>query len=227
MNIILSDGTLYSLNTSVPFIREHFSNPINHAITILNQINEGLYTDFIDEEDKVIVDCGANIGLFSIYASGMAEQVVSVEPTPSHFNILQELTKDFENISPINCAIGANMGKIKFYFSNSNTTMNSLIQRDGEEIEVDCFDLKGIVSEFNLDKIDFLKIDIEGSEKYFLNENNLLYLQNKVKKFFIEFHEVDGKSYSQIREEFIPIFSSLGFDVNKISVDALFCKKYK
>ncbi len=224
MNIILSDGTLHSLDTSIPFIREHFSNPINHAVTILNQINEGMYSDFIEEND-VVVDCGANIGLFSIYASGIAKQVISVEPTPSHFAILQQLTNVFENIFPINCAIGANMGKTKFYFSNSNTTMNSLIQRDGEEIEVDCFDLKGIISEFNLDGIDFLKIDIEGSEKYFLNENNLLYLQNKVKKFFIEFHEVDGKSYSQMREEFIPIFSSLGFDVNKISVDALFCRK--
>jgi FkbM family methyltransferase len=60
-----------------------------------------------DGRTPVIIDCGANIGLASIwYASKFSQaKVVSIEPEPSNFALLQQNTSRYRNIIPYNAAI--------------------------------------------------------------------------------------------------------------------------
>ena len=63
------------------------------------------------------MDIGANIGLFSIYAHDVAKSVYSIEPTPSHFDLLTRISKLILNIHPMNIAIAPVDGHIPFYVS--------------------------------------------------------------------------------------------------------------
>ena len=45
-------------------MQNHFDIPINHAHTILNQINSGMYAKYFEgKKDFRCIDFGANVGL--------------------------------------------------------------------------------------------------------------------------------------------------------------------
>lgn len=73
-------------------LRKHFSIPINHANTILNQINSGMYAKWFEGKTNLrCIDFGANVGLVSLYMLPACKELYCVEPTPSHYKLLKEL----------------------------------------------------------------------------------------------------------------------------------------
>jgi hypothetical protein len=78
-----------------------------------------------------------------------------------------------------------------------------------------CTTLEDIIERNNIEKIDYLKIDIEGGEK------DLVYsiqpeTWSKISKIFIEYHE-DVYGYSEeTRIEFIKTIQQQGFDFHII-----------
>ncbi len=96
--ITLADKSQIELNLSTPELVSHFSNGVNYTGAILEQFNNReYYKQFVDESDKVMLDLGANVGMFAIYATPYCERIVCVEPTPSHFKLLNDLTANFKN----------------------------------------------------------------------------------------------------------------------------------
>jgi hypothetical protein len=59
---------------------------------------------------------------------------------------------------------------------------------------VDLIDIPGLINVIKTNKIDFLKIDIEGAEYELFNEVNLNALKN-VNQLFVEFHHISVKDY--------------------------------
>ena len=87
-------GDKINTNITDQDVINHFNNPINHAHVIIDQINnENLYNWFENKKDLVILDCGGNIGLFSLHVSDVAKKIVTVEPTPAHIKILKKFKK--------------------------------------------------------------------------------------------------------------------------------------
>lgn len=124
------------------------------------------------DKSPVIVDLGAGKGEFpdSILKKCPCCRIILVEPDPS---LVQELTKKFENqnnVEVLDVAVGnktTNNGK--FYLSKNwqqNSLYKSLIGEKNyqSEITVRMVTLKDIFSLFHLEKIDLLKVDIEGEE---------------------------------------------------------------
>jgi FkbM family methyltransferase len=221
----LINNDIKNLDISPLFIQSHFNGARNCTGPILDQINNNYYDKFITPDDKVIIDLGANIGLVSIHLSPYADKIISVEPTPNHFSILEHFTKDIPNIYRLQGAISDKRETTSFYLLD-DTTENSLIsEKGGAEIQVETYTLKDIIDLYNLDIVDFVKIDIEGSEIKFLSLENIETLNNYVKKFFIEFHYVNGKTYGELREYYQDIFKTAGWNTELVSVDVLYCYK--
>jgi len=110
------------------------------------------------EKNDVVIDCGANIGIFSQYALDMgASMVIGYEPEDEAFEYYTN------NIS-----------------SDKVTKIKSFVHRDGN-------DIKSILETNNLDKVDFLKLDVEGAE-WGLFETLDSDTLTKVDKWAIEFH---------------------------------------
>lgn len=122
--------------------------------------------------DSVVVDIGANIGYYSLMAAqkAAAGNIYSFEPVT---NNLQKLERNISLnglaiIHPIQAAISNVSGSTTIYISDDdNSGMSGLRSAEnfsGQSETVKCLTLDEAVLEYNLPKIDLIKIDVEGSE---------------------------------------------------------------
>jgi FkbM family methyltransferase len=123
----------------------------------------------------VVIDIGSHIGLFSMVASklvGNTGKVYAFEPSPTTFNVLQKtiaINKTEKFVLPFQKAVGAAKGIIEFYVSNnsvdnSNSLVKHVTDRDIKGIDIEITTTDIFVQEQQIDKIDFIKIDVEGAE---------------------------------------------------------------
>jgi FkbM family methyltransferase len=222
----LIDGSLYTIKLNTNELIEHFNNSTNCTKEILHQFNElSWYSEYLTENDKIILDLGGNIGLFALHVTPWADRIITVEPTPSHFTLNEQLTSKFNNIERIQAAISNETGKIPFFTFPSNTTMNSLINRGGNYFMVDSITIPDLIKKLELTHVDFIKLDIEGSETIALNEDIIGSISDKVFKILIEFHEVGGVGYSEQRAIFEQMFIKYGYQTKHFGPDGLYCYK--
>ena len=151
----------------------------------------------------VVVDIGAHIGIFSIYANICdALKIYAYEPDPENFNLLQKNTKanKIKNIIPSQYAVTDKVGNIDFYV-HANSGGNSVYKQNlqnTKHIKVKSITIEKILADNKIDYVDFLKIDCEGSEGLiFLNiKPNIL---KRIKKIALEYHDnVSPLKHNQI-----------------------------
>lgn len=126
---------------------------------------------FIGSEDTVL-DLGAWIGAVSLYAANCAMQVYAIEPDPVVFPVLEKnllLNPGLKSkLKCCNLAISDKCQLLALYARNRyGTSSSSLLPRirDGLSTEqVQGITLKKFIDSEKINKIDFIKIDIEGGE---------------------------------------------------------------
>ena len=110
---------------------------------------------------SVVLDIGSNIGNHAIYFSKVckAAEVYAFEPMKVTYSILQKNIElnSATTVKPHNIALGAHetSGEISHY-SNSNTGLAEIRVTGKGAYEVRPLD------SFNFEKVDFVKIDVEG-----------------------------------------------------------------
>ncbi len=120
-------------------------------------------------ETSIVLDVGANIGLHSIYFSSLAKDgfVLSFEPSVATFELLVSNVANISNIVPINLAV-SNEGKIADFFNTCDNAYSSLMDTKRKDVvnikKVPCMRIDDVVSGLHLDRVDFVKIDVEGFE---------------------------------------------------------------
>lgn len=122
----------------------------------------------------ICLDVGANIGYYStLYSKKIGEdgKVLSIEPSPINFKYLNlNLEKqNMNNFTTFNCACGDIEGEIEFCLdSRANKcfipTTNDALPPNHELIKVPIRTIDSIVTETEIKKIDFVKMDVEGYE---------------------------------------------------------------
>ncbi len=113
------------------------------------------------------VDVGANIGFLSLLAAslvGKKGKVSAFEPVSSTFDLLNENIQlnAFENTQVFPFALGNETKNVEIHSENKNRGGASIINHQkgkGESIEIQKLD--GVL---NQQKVDFIKIDVEGFE---------------------------------------------------------------
>ncbi len=148
------------------------------ASQILSQLSiEGSYeTDKVNvQKDDIVIDAGANMGLFSIYATIYgAKKIYAFEPQKVSIEILQKnilANKCEEKVKIEPYGLSDKSGKFSLSHSTDGHSSSSIVmeknqQNDTEEIE--CYSLDSWVEKNNIKKIDFIKADIEGAERLML-----------------------------------------------------------
>ncbi len=142
-------------------------------------------------KDDVVVDAGAHVGTFSVFAAVAAPNVRVIAVEPSHANFLRLLdnvrANCLSNVVPVNAALaswdgGGTLWKARFG-SGSNSLINTGSE-PGEQVEV--VSLHTLISRFNLPTVSFLKLDIEGAE-YDLFAKDMAWLR-RVRRIALEAH---------------------------------------
>ncbi len=155
-------GIKYRLNIT--------DNPTDAKILLSSKIYDGTELDYLSRNGgEVFIDIGANTGYYSlILAQRGFSRIVAIEPNPVtlkrlHYNInLNDFAKMIE-VVPFCIGEG---GNVPFYFDQENLGSASLhpIEEDLKPLTIASKPLLNIVRDAGLNKIDGLKIDIEGYE---------------------------------------------------------------
>jgi FkbM family methyltransferase len=147
------------------------------------------------EKDDVVVDIGANIGLFSVYAATRTQNAVyAFEPSPGNFETFKQNIRAnrLSNVIPFQVAV-SNVSGIEQFFDSTrdpvSCTLKSVSPGTAEKcIEVRSMTLQEIMDSNNLEQIDFLKMDCEGSEGLIL-ESAAKDCLHRIRKIAMEFHD--------------------------------------
>ena len=230
--LVTANRGVVTIDTDDQHILDHFANPANYADVVLDMFNNDRFYDgfFNGWSDLTILDIGGNIGLFSLYIQDKAKEVYSVEPTPSHFSILKEITKEYKNVHPINIALHSQDGPIDFYISNENSTMNSSVNQYGVKTTVQGKTLKTLIADLGLTKVDFVKCDIEGSEMSALTQETIGAVKDIVSVWSIEVHATDKTVHPEIslnrnRDHIMQILTNNGYNALKHRYDCIYAYK--
>lgn len=122
------------------------------------------------KDGDIFVDLGANAGIFTCFAAkrvGPWGRVIAVEPMPEMLECLQQniAANNFENVTVFPTAVGDKPVMTTLCIHPVNRGASSLVADfDGTNIEVPVLTLENIVASAGIDRIDFLKIDVEGFE---------------------------------------------------------------
>jgi FkbM family methyltransferase len=140
----------------------------------------------------VVVDVGAHVGDFTLEAAILCPQgrIYAVEPVAEFSTMIQinKLLNGFENIEIISAALGASQGVAKINLSGSSS---SLHWGDGNQVQqVRQTTLARLMSDCQIDRIDLLKMDCEGSEWEILPNSEAIL--PKISQICMEYHPRDG-----------------------------------
>jgi len=126
------------------------------------------YGDIVNvESGDVVFDCGAFVGAFSLYASGIASRVVTIEPAPQTQACLRKNLGGLDNVEIVQALLYHESIEVDFQLSD-NPVDHSVLTPDhgatGETITMKTQRLSTLASSLGINRIDFLKIDAEGAE---------------------------------------------------------------
>lgn len=139
----------------------------------------------------VVVDIGANIGVFSTYAATLTTNTVyAYEPYSHNFTHLVRNTKGFENIIAHKCAVANKTGFINLSVSPAQTDhFLANLEKSGKgTVKVRCVTLEQIFLENRLKKINFIKLDCEGAEGLIFKSTPKSYLE-RIGEISLEYHD--------------------------------------
>ena len=116
------------------------------------------------------IDCGANIGVYSLMAEmlvGEQGRVVAVEPGKDSVRRLRRnLALNHSSIQVVNKALSEQEGVTRLYHSGDGPAAFSLVETagNGDYEEVETTTLDAVVQQAGLSRVDCIKIDVEGYE---------------------------------------------------------------
>ena len=169
---------------------------------------------FVDEyysfesnsEDPVIYDCGANIGTSCVYFKKLypGSRITAFEANPEISNILKENLRNngIDDIRLLNKAVWVNSEGLEMGLESADA---SSIHKKLNRVKVESVRLRDYLE--NEERIDMLKMDIEGAEADVLIDCKESL--SKIRNLFVEFHSY--KNEKQRLSEIIDILESDNF----------------
>ena len=145
----------------------------------------------VDINPTLIIDGGAYVGYSSIYFSLKypRAKIIAVEPNDSNFEILEKNTRNFSNIQRIKAGLWDKNASLKIRDCGSGAwgyRTEELEETTNSELQG--ITVNALLEDSGFDRIDILKLDIEGAEKRIFARDFEVWLQ-KVTILAIEIHD--------------------------------------
>jgi FkbM family methyltransferase len=157
---------------------------------LIDIATHGILTDGIDHR-AVVLDLGANEGDFSrAMIAQFGCTVLAVEPSGEHCQRLQRI----EGLRVIQAAVSASDGWAVFHVcaNSQSSTIRPLPNESYKRTErIESLTLESLLLQQNIDRIDILKIDIEGAEADLFRSVSDQRLSS-IPQISIEFHDYNG-----------------------------------
>jgi FkbM family methyltransferase len=118
-------------------------------------------------EGMTVMDVGANLGLYSLLISravGPSGKVYAFEPVPEIFARLKEsiALNNATNVIPVPVALSDEKGKAKMSVKGGSSSLFRRVSDEFVEVQVERLD--DFVEREKIERVDAIKIDVEGAE---------------------------------------------------------------
>lgn len=175
--------------------------------------------------EDIFLDIGANSGHFSLIAARLGSEVISVEASPANCRLFAEnvaVNALGSRIKIIQAAAGNEDGEIRLYDNRLNgmwsTTSRAAfwyLRPLARKITVSLVRVDNILQREDVQRVRFVKIDVEGAELAVLQGlRNLLRSGRPDLEFCLEFSP--SWLTREQQEEIFSIFRSHGFEAYKL-----------
>jgi FkbM family methyltransferase len=229
-NLIQSNFIVFKTRTNkIIKIRKHSTDLMALAnVWIIEEYNK---LNFEINNNDIVIDVGAHIGLFSLYASQFCSKgiIYSFEPIKENYELLLANVQlnNLQQVHIFNLAVSKYNIPIKLYI-NDDDAGHSIFSQSSQNIMVDSISLQKIFDDNKIEHCNFLKLDCEGAEYEIIKNLPLAYFE-KIDKMIIEYHMAD--SHPELLSELYEILYNHNFEIetNSSSLDMgiIYAKKTK
>jgi len=198
--------------------------------TAIPKIFKEIYSEKVYDEalqgkrGLVIIDIGANVGLTAHWLMGHAKQLYAVEPASANYEVLLKNIEfnGWNNVKPIKAGIAEKDGEMELSLNPTNTTTHSFFfkhtNHQSEKVRVITFET--LFKENNIERADFVKLDIEGYETTILPGEDFKKMSPKIDMIEIEFHDYEF-------QKMVDVMAGLGYKAKRIKAAAVIFLFYK
>jgi FkbM family methyltransferase len=160
----------------------------------------------------IAIDCGANIGKFTVPMAESGASVHAFEPNPDAYACLVAKVSEYPNVQCYQAAATIEAGQVKLYLHKYAgddplhfSTGSSLVESK-RNVRKNCYEMvDGIPFADFIEKLDgpirLLKMDIEGAEVDILNQLLDRGLHERIDQAFIEVHDRQIKTLAEPTEK--------------------------
>ena len=193
---------------------------VNYNYRLLDYLVKEVFVGFeykftADNQNPVIFDCGANIGMATIFFKWLYPNatIYAFEPQTKTFAFLEEniRSNNLSNVFCYNLALSDEEGVITFYESDDQNLMGSILEDRvvGKKIEVQTKKLSSFIKQ----KVDLMKIDVEGAENLIVKDlvESKLLKKDKIDQIIMEYHHKIPKQKSSM-SSFLKPFEENNFE---------------
>src|SRR5438093_781838 len=155
----------------------------------------------LPERCRTILDCGANVGIFSVWAARRQPhaRIVALEPFPATFAALDANIRANGLADRVRCvqvglaaAPGQRLIRTAGDSPNRQLVLGETSDSTDQTIAIQCVDLAACLRHHGLEDLDLLKMDIEGSEWEVLLSTPPEVLA-RIRHIQLEYHEVNAR----------------------------------
>ncbi len=180
------------------------------------------------DKDSVIFDIGANLGWYGINISKLLpdSKVYFFEPVPETIARLKNnlMLNDIDTQRVCSCGLYSQNTKSKFYYdviaSGASSLANLKERETTRVIEVELRRMDDIVREFGINRLDFIKMDVEGAELYAIQGGEKT-IESKLPVVFTEMLRKWAQKQGYHPNDIIDLMESIGYECFVISGDKL------
>lgn len=182
----------YSFDEGVDFASyENMADELKRSL-------KGYLAKYVLNKGDTVIDCGAYIGEFTLYASkavGPSGKVIAFEPDPTIFKKLQANIRlnTAGNIILVNKGAWSKDGVLRFVGDNIKGYSFMFADKGEGAIDIPVVSLDGELDRLGVKKVDFIKMDVEGAELELIKGAERTLKEQDVKIAVASYHVVDGK----------------------------------
>lgn len=171
------------------------------------------------EPGMVVFDVGANIGFYTTFLAGLvgpAGRVHAFEPDPVSFDILRRRTSPQSNVEVTQAAAGEHPGRTTLFCNRLNRADNRVYTHPGdlplEPMDVPVLTLDDYCTARRIDRIDAVKMDVQGAEVAVLAGFRQTLLRLRPGWMLVEFAPELLTGAGSSPEAFWEILAGLGYE---------------
>lgn len=139
----------------------------------------------------LIIDAGANVGYASVFLAREypAARILAIEPDRANFDLLHRNTRFYEGVRAIHGALWCESGQVRIEDQMAEPwALRVVPAKDDDPLAVPAVTIPELLRAEDRDRIDLLKIDIEGSERELFSAGYESWL-GLVETMVIELHD--------------------------------------